>query len=66
MAKQKTMIQQIKEKMRTASIVEAFSLRSFFLDLAGSRSSKRNRQGEAYAKRVEKYGEKRFGKDWWR
>ena len=66
MAKEKTMIQKIKERMRTASIVEAYGLRMFYLDLAGSRNSRRNRQGEAYAKRVEKYGESRFGKNWWK
>jgi hypothetical protein len=66
MPKEKTLIQQLKEKMETNSILDAVGLRLFFLNNSGSRNSKSNRQNEAYATRIEKYGEKRFGKGWWK
>lgn len=62
----KTIIQQIKEKMETATLIEAYALMVFYSDNAGStRNKTKSRRYEAYALKIQKLGEKRFGANWW-
>lgn len=62
----KTIIQQINEKMKTATKTEAFGLMRFYSDNSQSRNKKFAQRNERYAVRIEKLGEKKWGVDWWK
>lgn len=62
----KTMTQQIKERMKTATKIEAMTLIRFFENNSNTRNKKRSYQNERYALKVEKLGEKKWGSNWWK
>ena len=48
------------------TIIDVEILRQFFLNAQSTRSRKRLDASTAKARRIEKYGEQRFGKGWWK
>lgn len=48
------------------SILDVMRLRDFFLDVYGTRNKRKLERATAKAARIEKLGEKRFGKEWWK
>ena len=61
-------IKELKEYINnpSKSIIDVMRLRMHFFNLRGTSNKRQLERSTAKAKRIEKLGEKRFGKDWWK